>query len=576
MQPPRTSILTLLLASRSQRSNLKTLGWMLSLAGLLILLFTALFFVFMQREGREYSLISGVYWTTTVMTTLGFGDITFTSDVGRAFSVVVMVTGMLFQSVILPFIFIQLLWTPWVESQRLARIPRTIEDDVGGHVLLTDGGKGIAELLLRRLAARGLHAWVMIPDEVDAAARHDRGQRVLAGHPDDPLAWQASGVARAALVVCNRGDAENALAVVTLRELAERVTVVATADDPAMVDVLHRAGADVVVQPHAMVGRAMAQRVRGGSHQSVIGELGGLNVVTMPAGILQAEGRTLAELGLPARQGVQVLAIWERGRALPAIATHRLDRDDTLVLAGTAAALKALDGTTGIQGHVIVAGAGRVAQAAVAALQERGVAVTVLAPQAPAWLAGATHVAGQGTDAIALERCQLSTATALLVATHDDPLNTAITLRARLMRGELEIVARAETPVNVSSLYRSGADLVISRPSLVANACFNALHRGQVLVVAEGLFAVRVPVPAMLVGQSLAQADLRNRTGLTVMSIEPAQELTADTILVDHGHIILAGPEEAVDRWYTHFSPQVEGTQPHALNRLLPFLRTRR
>lgn len=575
MQPHHTSIIKLLLASRSQRSNLKTLGWMLALAGLLVLLFTTLFFIFMHGEGRQYSLVSGLYWTTTVMTTLGFGDITFTSDVGRSFSVVVMVTGMLFQSVILPFIFIQLLWTPWVESQRLARIPRVIEDTVTGHVIITDGGKGTA-VLLRRLAARGLSAWVMVSDEVDAAARHDRGERVLAGQPDDPLFWRAAGINRATLAVCNCDDAENALAVVTLRELADRVTVVATANDPAMAEVLHRAGADLVVQPHVLVGRSMAQRVRGGSRQSVIGELGGLNLVTMPAAALNAEGQTLAELALPTRQGVEVLAIWERGRPLPAIATHRLDRDDTLVLAGTAAALKSLDGTSGPHGHVIVAGAGRVAHAAVVALQERGVAVTILAPQVPAWLDGTKHVVGHGTDAAALERSGLATASALLVATHDDPLNTAITLRARMMRGELEIVARAETPVNVSSLYRSGADLVISRPSMVANACFNALHCGQVLVVAEGLFVVRVPVPAQLAGQTLAQADLQTRTGLTVVALEPAVKLTPATVLAAEGHVILAGPEEAVDRWYRCFAPQVEAAPSHALVRLLPFLRTRR
>ena len=35
-------------------------------------------------EHEQHSWITGFYWTLVVMTTLGFGDITFTSDIGRA------------------------------------------------------------------------------------------------------------------------------------------------------------------------------------------------------------------------------------------------------------------------------------------------------------------------------------------------------------------------------------------------------------------------------------------------------------------------------------------------------------
>ena len=574
----RTSILGLFLARRSQRNNLKTLAGMVALAGGLWLLFTALFFVLMHREGRDFSIVSGFYWTTTVMTTLGFGDITFAGDEGRGFSVIVMVTGVLFQSVILPFVFIHFLWSPWVESQRLARIPRLIPDDIAEHVVMTHGGPTVA-VLLRRLQARHISAWFMNPDEVEAAAQHDRGEPVIAGHADDPAVWHQAGIGRAALAVCNRSDAENALAVVTLREVTQTMTVVATADDPAMADVLRQAGANLVVQPHVLVGQAMARRVRAGSRQSAVDVLGDLTIATMPASALEAEGRTLADLALSARYGLQVLAIWERGRLLPATAEHRLDHDDTLVLAGPAAALATLAGTDQNPGHVIVVGNGRVARAACDVLCGRGVSVTVLAPQVPAWGSEIPWIQGQGTDAEALVKAGIHEAAGLLVATPDDALNTVITLRARLMRPKLEIVARAEVEINVSSLYRSGADLVISRPSMVANACFNALRRGQVMLVAEGLFALRVPVPASLAGCRLADTSLIQDTGLSVVALEPAAPVGPDAVLAADGHIILAGSEDGVDRWYACFHPKIEIEAAHSgntLHMILPFLRTRR
>jgi hypothetical protein len=50
------------------------------------------------------------------MTTLGFGDISFTSDIGRIFSVVVLLSGVVLLLVMLPFLFIRLFYAPWLEA----------------------------------------------------------------------------------------------------------------------------------------------------------------------------------------------------------------------------------------------------------------------------------------------------------------------------------------------------------------------------------------------------------------------------------------------------------------------------
>jgi len=52
---------------------------------------SVLFHVIMLHvEGQQHSWFTGFYWTLTVMSTLGFGDITFHTDIGRAFSIVVL------------------------------------------------------------------------------------------------------------------------------------------------------------------------------------------------------------------------------------------------------------------------------------------------------------------------------------------------------------------------------------------------------------------------------------------------------------------------------------------------------
>ncbi|MDQ7826444.1 MAG: ion channel [Candidatus Eremiobacteraeota bacterium] len=46
--------------------------------------FSVAFHYIMAYEGHSHCWLTGIFWTLTVMTTLGFSDITFHSDLGRA------------------------------------------------------------------------------------------------------------------------------------------------------------------------------------------------------------------------------------------------------------------------------------------------------------------------------------------------------------------------------------------------------------------------------------------------------------------------------------------------------------
>ena len=102
---------------RTTQRNLKLLLNFMLVLTLMVVIFSVLFHYIMQMEGKEYSWITGFYWTLTVMSTLGFGDITFASDLGKAFSMVVLLSGVLFLLVMLPFTFIQFFYGPWLEAQ---------------------------------------------------------------------------------------------------------------------------------------------------------------------------------------------------------------------------------------------------------------------------------------------------------------------------------------------------------------------------------------------------------------------------------------------------------------------------
>ncbi|NND99248.1 MAG: two pore domain potassium channel family protein, partial [Pirellulaceae bacterium] len=133
-----TAQLASLIRTRRGRRNLNVLARYVVVLAVLVTTYTVLFHLLMQREGHQYSWITGLYWTLTVMSTLGFGDITFHTDVGRLFSILVLATGTIFLLVLLPFTFIEFFYEPWMTAQAAARAPRSLPPETRGHVLMTN------------------------------------------------------------------------------------------------------------------------------------------------------------------------------------------------------------------------------------------------------------------------------------------------------------------------------------------------------------------------------------------------------------------------------------------------------
>jgi hypothetical protein len=144
------------LRNRTGRRNLRALRQFLVGLAALVAVYSVLFHVLMAWEGRYFSWISGVYWTLTVMSTLGFGDITFQTDLGRLFSIVVLLSGTLFMLILLPFTFIQFFYAPWMEAQAAALTPRQLPPETHGHVVLLGYGP-VEAVLIRRHNQHGYH-----------------------------------------------------------------------------------------------------------------------------------------------------------------------------------------------------------------------------------------------------------------------------------------------------------------------------------------------------------------------------------------------------------------------------------
>lgn len=305
--------MTLLLKTGGRRSN----GWILFKFALMLIflfvLFSVLFHVLMMYEGRYYSWITGFYWTLTTMSTLGFGDITFHSDLGRLFSIVVLFSGIVFLLVMLPFTFIQFFYAPWLEAQNKSRAPRSIPETTAGHVILTHFD-AVAVTLIEKLEQYGIPYVVLVLELQQALDLHDRGYRVVVGELDDPETYRRLNIEQAAMVVVLNDDIASTNIIYTIREISDRVITVTNADLDDSLDILQLAGSTHVFQFTRMLGRALSRRVLGVRMQSnIVGRFDELLIAEVPAMRTWLQGKTMAESRLREKCGVTAVGVWEQG-----------------------------------------------------------------------------------------------------------------------------------------------------------------------------------------------------------------------------------------------------------------------
>ena len=540
------------LATAQARRNARMLGYLIGLLVVIVAVYSTLFHVVMEHEGQDHSWPTAFYWTLVTMSTLGLGDITFQSDLGRLFSVVVLLSGSAFILVLLPFTFIQFVFLPWMDARQRARAPRALPDGTSDHVLLTGIGS-IEDSLIRRLERADVPYAAIVQDLDEALKLHDAGYHVMVGSLDDPETLRAARVDQAALVATTQADTTNTNIVFTVREISESVSVIATASSAASVDILELAGCDAVLQLGELLGTALARRVLAPDGRSqVIGSFGDLLIAEALAPPSLA-GRPLADSGLRQRTGLTVGGIWDQGRLDVARPRTVLTPRSTLVLAGSREQLDAYDRAFGVaspsRAPVVIIGGGRVGRAAGRTLLAAGVPYRIVEQQADRVRDPATYVLGDAAERAVLEEAGIDDARSVIITTHDDDVNVYLTIYCRRLRQSIQIIARARLERNISTLHRAGADAVLAYSSTGANAIWNVLSSDDTLQLAEGLDVFRVPVPARLAGRTLEQADLRAATGCTVVAIvaDGRYEVNPDSQrpLPYDGELVLIGDESA-------------------------------
>ncbi len=548
--------------SRSSRINLRLLIKTGALLLGLVVVFSVVFQILMHAEGQQHSWVTAFYWTVVTMSTLGVGDILFVSDLGRAFTALVLATGVVMVFVVFPFTFIEAFYLPWIEARKESRAPRKLSRFLRGHVILTSSDP-ITLALIRKLEQFHYSYALLIPDFTDALQLADQGLNVMVGDLDNPRTYRNAQIQIASLVatLCGR-DTVNTNVVATVRQLSDSIPIVATAQQPTSVDVLRRAGATHVFQPAEMLGKSLARRSYGGSQRAhVIARFDGLLVSEATVRGTPLIGQRLAETDLRSATGLNVLGVWTRGLFESAEPELAITDSTVLVLAGAQAQLERFNErypqTQVSDRPVVIIGGGRVGQATGRALTEMGIDYRIVELTPEERLDPARTITGDAADLTVLQRAGIDEAPTVIVTTHDDDINIYLTIWLRSLRPDIVIISRSMHERNLATLHRAGADFVMSHASMGATAVFNLLKRSDLEMLAEGLDIFRLPVPPGLVGRTIAAAGIRQQTGCTVVALctpdglqvnpDPEQPLPVEA------ELLLIGTVESEARFLAKF-----------------------
>ncbi len=546
-----------MVGSRRGRRNLRVLVRFFLVLVAMITVYSVLFHILMLREGQDHTWITGFYWTLTVMSTLGFGDITFHTDIGRLFSIVVLLSGTTFLLVLLPFTFIEFFYQPWMNAQAAARAPRGLPAYMKGHVLLTNYD-AVTSALIRRLEQYH-YPYALLVSEVDDALRlHDLGLNVVVGDLDDPETWTRTRVEAAALVASTASDATNTNVAFTVRGLAKDLPIITSAKDEASVDILKLAGSSHVLRLAEKIGQSFARRTVGGDAMAhVIGEFDELLIAEATTHRTPLVGKTLRESRLRENVGVTVAGVWERGRFESARPETMINDNTVLVLVGSKEHLFRYNGLFTIynvtDAPVVILGGGRVGRATASGLMQRDVDYRIVELLPERIRDKKKYVLGNAADLAVLEKAGIRKTSTVIITTHDDDVNVYLTIYCRQLRPDIQILSRATHERNVATLHRAGADMVLSYASMGASSIINLLQRSKILMIAEGLDLFKVPVPADLAGKTIADCAIREKSGCSVVAIRtgqgmeiapnPSQTLPADA------DIVLIGTADAEERF---------------------------
>ncbi|WP_297885391.1 TrkA family potassium uptake protein [uncultured Halorubrum sp.] len=516
--------------------------------------FTAVTYQYGMRvyENDPRTLIESFRFAVEMFSTTGFGgDAPWRSTEMNAYIAVMDLVGMALLFGALPVVA-----TPLLESAFATSVPRSLEEGLEGHVVVCSDTTR-SDALLDEFESEAVPYVVVEPDPERALALYEAGHTVIRADPETTDGLSSARLTDASALVTDVSDQVDASIVLAAKELSTDVRAISVVEDSARERYHRLAGADEVLSPRSLLGESLASKVttsvRTDLDEAVaIGDSLRIAEVSIHHGSGLA-GSTLIGSRIGERTGVDVIGAWFNGSfeaAPPPDAT--LSAGTVLLVSGTEGQVERLVDLTNSAarrfgtGETVVVGHGQVGKTVVNTLESAEIPVTVVDRDD----GEAIDVAGDATDPETLREAGVADARTVVLALPDDTTAEFATLVARDLAPNVELLARVEDPESVPKMHRAGADYVLSLSTVTGRMSASAvLADRDVVSLDTHVEVVRTEAPT-LVGRTVGEAAVRERTGCTVIAVERGEELVTDVgqeTRIERGdELVVAGTDDGV------------------------------
>lgn len=486
------------------------------------------------------------------ITTAGFGgDAPWESDLMNLLVIAMNMTG-----VLLVFLALPLFVTPMFKRALQDTPPTTT--NCTNHVII--GGRTSNEDVLRTELEAASVPYLVVEDDRDTVRRLTRNDvNAIWGRIEEHSTLEAARLSEARVLVVDADGKHSAATILSAKHVHPDAVVITVVEDDDVARYHRYAGGDHIVRPRQVMGTRLAQKaatsISAELHDSLAldDNLELTELLVHPGSDLA--GATIADSGLREETGVTIIGLWGDGEFTPSPdPQHRLEPHTILVAASNHDRLSALKMRTASPQahppeHVIIGGCGVVGQHAARMLKRNDIPYTMIDQTDQAEV----DVVGNVADEDVLRHAGAETADAFILALNDDTSSMYATLVLRHLNPDLEILARTNRTENVPNLYHAGADYVLALPTVTGRMIFSLLMQDeQALSPGTQFNVIRISAPR-LAGQSLGHADVRARTGCTVVAAERdghlLRDLGPDFVVQPDDCLLVAGSDEALNRF---------------------------
>ena len=529
---------------------------------LLALLLTAIGYQFGMRvyEDRPRTLLESLRFTVEMFTTTGFGgDAPWTSPQMQAYVAVTDLLGMAALVGALP-VFVG----PTLERALSTDAPQQLDDSVTDHIIVCSY-TARADRLIQKLESNDV-PYVLVDDDPERAADlYEEGYRAINADPQSTEGLEAAGLGSARALFADVSDQVDASIVLAARELSDDLLIVSVVEEPDRARYHRLAGADQVLTPRQLLGESLVQKVTT-ALRSQVGDAIELNdelelvEVSIRHGS-ELAGTTLAGSRIRERAGVNVVGAWFRGEfdaSPPPDVT--LQPGTVLLVSGRPEQLEQLVELTQSSvrafssGETLIVGHGTVGQTVAAEFEELGVSHTVIDKVEMEGV----DIVGDATETETLSTAGIEDAQTVVLALPDDTTTEFATLVIRDMVPDIEIIARVQEDANISKTYRAGADYVLSLSTVTGRMSASyLLENRDTISMKQQVEVIQTSTPG-LVGRTIADAGIRERTGCTVLAIrrgtETVTDIGPDTSVTEDDKLVVVGASDDIHTFERMFT----------------------